>query len=415
MSRARLSRSPWRRAALLAIGMAMLSAASALAADQKNYAPGITDTEIKIGQTAPYSGPASAYAEVAKAELAYFQMINDRGGVNGRKITLISLDDGYSPPKTVERTRKLVEEDGVALIFSTIGTPTNLAIRKYLNDRKVPQLWSASGDDQFSDPKRFPWTTPNLPSYRSEGGLYGRYIAAERPNAKIAVLYQNDDFGKDLLQGMRDGLGAAASLIVATASYEVTDPAVDSQIVSLQDSGADTLFIAATPKFAAQAIRKVYDVGWRPERFLNLTGNSVAAVLTPAGLEKSIGLISALFAKDPTDPQWQADAGYQDWRAWMAKYRPDGDLLSNFNVAGYDDAMALVEILRRCGDDLSRDNIMKEATHLDHFAMPMLMPGVTINTSPDNFFPIKQARLARFDGKTWTAFGGVREADLPQR
>jgi len=416
MTRAQTSESSWMPAWVPAVCIVTLTVTSALAQGQRNYAPGVTDTEIKIGQTTPYSGPASAYSEIAKAELAYFHMINDQGGVNGRKITLISLDDGYSPPKAVEQTRQLVEEERVALIFGTTGTPTNLAIRKYLNDRQVPQLLIGSGDSQFSDPKHSPWTVPGLLSYRTEGTLYGRYIAAETPDAKIAVIYQNDDFGKDLLEGMRQGLGAAAAkLIVATASYEVTDPTVDSQIVTLQNSGADTLFIAATPKAAAQAIRKVYDVGWRPKRFLDLVGSSVAAVLTPAGLEKSIGLISVMWLKDPTDPRWQNDPAYKDWRAWMARYRPEGDLLSNFNVSGYSYAMALTQILKRCGDDLSRENIIKQATHIDHLTLPMLMPGVTINTSPEDFFPVKQAQLARFDGKTWAPFGSVLEAGLAQR
>jgi branched-chain amino acid transport system substrate-binding protein len=307
----------WAPAALLALVLAHPAEA------QKKYAPGVTDSEIKIGQTMPYSGPASAYGADGLAELAYFKMINEQGGINGRKINLISLDDGYSPPKTVEQTRRLVEQENVAFIFGSLGTPTNVAIQKYLNDRKVPQLFIATGGSRWADPAHFPWTLRFNPSYQMEGRIYAQYIRAHKPDAKVAVLYQNDDFGKDLLQGMKDGLGErSAEMIVAAISYEVTDPQVDSQIVSLQASGADTLFTAATPKFAAMSIRKVYDIGWRPLHFLNLTGNAITAVLMPAGIEKSIGIISAAYAKDATDPRWKDQPEYQAWL--VAEVPPDG-------------------------------------------------------------------------------------------
>jgi branched-chain amino acid transport system substrate-binding protein len=400
----------------MTIGAVVLAAASARAEDAKRYAPGVSDTEIRLGQTMPYSGPASVYGQIGKAEAAYIQMINDRGGVNGRKITLISLDDGYSPPKTVEQTRKLVEREQVAFIFSSLGTPTNLATRKYLNEHKVPQILTGTGADQFSDPEHYPWTTPYVPSYWTEGSVYGKYILAHKPDARIAVIYQNDDLGKDLLQGLRLGLGSAAPrLIVATASYEVTDPTVDSQIAALQGEGADTLFTAATPKFAAQAIRKVYDIGWRPLHFLNYTGSAVSAVLIPAGLEKSVGLISSAYQKDPTDPQWLDDPGYKEWRAWMAKYLPDANIAELYNVTGYTTAMMLVQVLKQCGDDLSRENIIRQATTMHELALPMLQPGIVASTSPSNFFPVKQMRLVRFDGRTWVPFGDAIDGRLTQR
>ena len=301
-------------------------------------------------------------------------------------------------------------------MFSTVGTPTNMAIRKYLNEHKVPQLWIGSGGDQFSDPQHFPWTVPFLPSYVTEGRVYGKDILANKPDAKIAVLYQNDDFGKDMVRGFREGLGAAApTMIVASQSYEVSDPTIDQQIVTLQGSGADTLFTAATPKFAAQAVRKVYDIGWQPLHFLDYVGSSVAAVLVPAGLEKSVGLISTAYLKDPTDPQWTDDPGYRQWRAWMAKYLPDGDVSDAFNVTGYTEAMVLVQLLKQCGDDLSRANIMRQATHITILSEPMLQPGITLTTTPEDYFPVKQMRLVRFDGKTWVPFGEVIDGRLTQR
>ncbi len=397
------------------LALAALLAGSAAAAD-KQYAPGITDTAIKFGQTVPLSGPASAYSQVGKAEVAYFHMINDQGGVNGRKLDLVMLDDGYSPPKTVEQTRKLVEEEKVAFLFSSVGTPTNMSVRAYLNEHKVPQLWIGSGSSKFDDPKHFPWTIAFLPSYLVEGRIYARYLLATKPDAKAAVLYQNDDFGKDLLQGFREAFGAQADQrIVATASYEVTDPTIDQQIVSLQGSGADVFFAIVTPKFSAQAIRKVHDLGWKPLYIVDYVGSSVAAALKPAGVEKAVGMISTAYVKDPTDPQWQNDADYKAWRAWMAKYMPDGDLDDAFNVTGYVTAEALVHILKACGDDLSRANIMAQATHLTKLALPMVEPGITMNTGPDDYVPVKEMRLVRFDGKTWVSFGEAIDGRLSQR
>ncbi|MCC7274585.1 MAG: ABC transporter substrate-binding protein [Alphaproteobacteria bacterium] len=386
----------------LALGVAL---AAAPAAAQKKYSPGATDTEIKVGNVNPYSGPASAYGAIGKAIGAYFQKINDEGGINGRKINYITLDDGYSPPKAVEQTRRLVEQDNVLLVFQPLGTPSNTAIQKYMNAKKVPQLFVATGATKWGDPKTYPWTMGWQPNYQTEGKIYARYILENKPNARIAVLYQNDDYGKDYLKGFKDGLGAKASLIVAEASYEVTDPTVDSQIVTLKGSGADTFFNITTPKFAAQAIRKVYDIDWKPLHFLNNVSNSVGSVLTPAGLEKAAGLISSYYLKDPTDPQWAKDPGYLEWLAWMKKYNPDGNLNDTFNVYGYTVAQTLVTVLKQCGDDLTRENVMKQAANLKAVTHPMLLPGITIDTGPNDFYPIEQMQLVRFNGKTWEAFG----------
>jgi branched-chain amino acid transport system substrate-binding protein len=389
-------------AALIAV--ALLLAFPAMA--QKNYAPGVSDTEIKIGQTMPYSGPASAYGTIGRAEAAYFAMVNDEGGVNGRKIKLISVDDGYSPPKTVEQIRRLVEQDGVAFIFQSVGAGNNVAIRKYLNDRGVPQLFIGAGSSEFDDPAHFHWTMSWQPNFRTETIIYAKYIMMQRPDAKIAVLYQNDDFGKDYVLGLRDGLGDRFDkMVVRTASYEATDPTVDSQIVQLQSSGADVLLDATTPKFAAQAIRKTYDIGWKPLHIMTYISGSIGAVLRPAGLEKSVGLISAVFLKDPNDPQWESDPAVADWRAWMAKHYSTGDLSDPANVYAYLEAQTLVHVLKQCGDNLSRENIMRQAANLHQLALPLLLPGMTLNTSPTDYRPIKQMQLARFDGKTWVRFG----------
>ena len=399
------------RGLVLACALAAVIAAQPAAAE-KRYAPGISDTEIKIGQTLPLSGPASAYGQIGRAEAAYFHMINDQGGINGRKITLIQLDDGYSPPKTVEQTRRLVEQDRVAFVFSSIGTPTNMSVLKYLNEKKVPQLWIGSGSSKFDDPKHFPWTIAFLPSYLVEGRIYARYLMQDKPDAKVAVLYQNDDYGKDILDGFRQGFGAAADKhIAATASYEVTDPTIDQQIVTLQASGANVFLAIATPKFSAQAIRKVYDIGWKPFYIVNFVGSAVAAALKPAGLEKAVGLVSTAYEKDPTDPSWQNDADYKAWRAWMAKYMPDGDVADLFNVTGYLEGAVLVHVLKECGDDLTRQNIMDHAASMN-FTPPMLQPGITMTTSPDDYVPVKQMRLVRFDGKTWVPFGNAIDGRL---
>jgi len=390
---------------LLLLGLvAGVAASTALA--EKKYDPGATDTEIKIGQTMVYSGSLSAYGTIGRSETAYFKMINDQGGINGRKINLISLDDAYSPPKTVEQIRRLVEQEEVLFIFQSLGTPTNTAIQKYLNAKKMPQLFVATGATKWGDPQNFPWTMGWQPNYQTEAHIYAKYLLQSKPGAKIAVLFQNDDYGKDYLKGIHDGLGSQADrLIVKEVSYEVTDPTVDSQIVTLQASGADTFVILATPKFAAQAIRKAYDIGWRPMTFINNVSASVATVLQPAGLEKSVGLITALYLKDPTDPQWENDPQMKNWLAWMKKYYPEGDVKDVNNVYGYALGQTLVQVLKQCGDDLTRQNIMTQAANLKNFEVSVLLPGIRINTNPTDFYPIEQVQLARFDGKRWVLFG----------
>ena len=384
------------------------SFAISTASAQKKYDPGATDTEIKVGHTNPYSGPASAYGAIGRAEAAYFKMINEQGGIKGRKINFMSLDDAYSPPRTVEQIRKLVEEEQVLFIFQSLGTPSNTAIHKYMNAKKVPHLFVATGATKWGDPEHFPWTMGWQPNYQSEAHLYAQYILKNRPAAKIAVLYQNDDYGKDYLKGLKDGLAdKAGQLIVAEASYETSDPTVDSQIVTLKGSGADTLLIFATPKFAAQAIRKTYDIGWRPLQFINNVSSSIAAVLQPAGLEKSIGLIVGYYLKDPLDPQWKNDAGVKAFLDWIKKYNPDADPADNLVYYGYSAAQTLVQVLNQCGDDLTRENIMRQAASLKDLTLPLLLPGIKINTSPTDFYPIDQIQLARFDGKRWVLFGEV--------
>jgi branched-chain amino acid transport system substrate-binding protein len=387
---------------------AALIAASGLALAAGQYGPGASDSEIKIGNTDAYSGPASAYGTIAKAESAFFAALNEQGGVNGRKINFISRDDGYSPPKTVELVRKLVEEDQVLLTFNILGTPPNTAVQGYLNDNKVPQLFIATGADKWNDPKNHPWTMGWQPSYRIEARIYGRYILKNMPNAKVAVLYQNDDFGKDYLNGLREGLGAQADkMIVATKSYETTDPTVDSQVVALQGSGADVLLTAATPKFAAQAIRKVYDIGWKPAHFLTNVSVSVGSVMKPAGPEKGVGIISAGYLKDPTDPQWQSSQEYKDWLEWMKKNYSSGSLSDINNVYGYTASQTMVAVLKAAGDNLTRENVMKEAANIHDLKLPMLLPGITVSTSATDFAPIKQMQLMKFDGETWKLFGEV--------
>jgi branched-chain amino acid transport system substrate-binding protein len=393
-----------RALALAAVFLVLPIAGGALAEN----GPGVTDTEIKIGSTNPYSGPASAYGTIGRAEAAYFKMINDQGGINGRKINFISLDDGYSPPRTVEQIRKLVEEERVLFLAGTLGTPTNSAIHKYINVKKVPHIFVNTGATKWGDPKHFPWTMGFNLSYTAEGDIYAKYILANKPDAKIAILYQNDDYGKDYVKGLKDGLGdKAAKMIVAEASYEVTDPTVDSQIVTLQASGADTFFDVTTPKFAAQAIRKAYDIGWKPLHILNNVSASVGAVLTPAGLDKSVGLITAIYLIDPADPQWKNNPAFKAYKAWFEKYFPDGNINDGFNVNGYVIAEGVVQILKMCGDDLSRENVMKQMASLKDLEVPMMLPGITWSTGPDDFFLIESAQLARFDGKEWKLFGKV--------
>ena len=396
------------RIAAFATAVIAFAATTGSALAQKKHDTGATDTEIKIGNIMPYSGPASAYGVIGKTEEAYFNKINAEGGINGRKITFISYDDAYSPPKAVEQARKLVESDEVLLIFNSLGTPSNSAIEKYMNAKKVPQLFVATGATKWNDPKDFPWTMGWQPSYQSEARIYAKYLMKEKPNAKIAVLYQNDDFGKDYLIGLREGLGAKAdTMIVATKTYETTDPTVDSQIVALQGSGADTLLTAAVPKFAAQAIRKVFDIGWKPTNFLTNVSASVGAVLKPAGPEKGIGIISAGYLKEPTDPQWANTPEYKEWLDWMKKYNAAGNLTDNNNVTGYSVAQTMVAVLRACGDNLTRENVMKQAASLHDLKLPMLLPGIVISTSETDFAPVKQMQLMKFDGTTWQFFGDV--------
>jgi branched-chain amino acid transport system substrate-binding protein len=383
----------------LALAAPFLSIGPARAA--KQYGPGVTDTEIKIGNTCFYSGPASSYGTIGKSEAAYFRMLNDQGGVNGRKINFISYDDAYSPPKTVEQTRRLVEQDGVLLMLNPLGTPTNSAIQHYLNEKKVPQLFVATGATKWDDPKHFPWTIGWQPNYQSEGRAYAAYILEHKPDGKIGVLYQNDDFGKDYLKGVRDGLGEKAKTIAVAASYETTDPTVDSQVIGIKSAGCDVFVNAAIPKFAAQSIRKAAELEWKPLHI----GNSVAATLKPAGLDKSKDIVSDFYLKDPTDPQWKDDQGYKDWVAFMDKYYPEGDKTDGGNVIGPCFAQTFVQVLKQCGDDLTRENIMKEAANLHDFRVPMLLPGITINTSPTDFAPIKQIQMGRFDGERWRLFG----------
>jgi branched-chain amino acid transport system substrate-binding protein len=384
----------------------LLAAAPALA--QKKYDPGATDAEIKIGGIMPYSGPASAYGAIGKAETAYFKMINEQGGINGRKINFISLDDGYSPPKTVEMARRLVEQDEVLLIFNSLGTPPNSAIHKYMNDKKVPQLFVATGASKWNDPNGHPWTMGWQPNYQTEAKIYAADILKNKPNAKIAVLYQNDDYGKDYLTGFKEGLGdKAAKLIVKEVSCETTDPTVDSQIVALKASGADVFFNITTPKFAAMAVRKAYDIDWHPLQYLNNVSNSMGSVLTPAGLDKSVGLVSTQYLKDPSDKAWDNDAGVKEWRAFMAKYYPDGNLADISNVVGYSVAQTMVQVLKQCGDNLTRENVMKQAANLKDLQLPMLLPGVKIGTGPADFAPIEAMQLSRFDGKQWERFGNI--------
>jgi branched-chain amino acid transport system substrate-binding protein len=390
---------------VLGVVIALICGANALA--EKEYGPGVTDAEIKLGQTMPYSGPASAYGAIGKAELAYFQMVNDHGGINGRKVNLISLDDAYSPPRAVEQVRKLVEEDQVLALFQNLGTPSNSAIHRYVNAKKVPHLFIATGATKWGDPKNFPWTIGFQPSYQIEAHIYAKYILKNKPAAKIAVLYQNDDYGKDYLKGLKDGLGDKDSMIVAEASYEVSDPTVDSQIVTLKSSGADVMFTVATPKFAAQAIRKVYDIGWKPLHFVNNVASSVGAVLSPAGLDKSVGLITALYMKDPTDPQWVKDPGMQGWREFMNKYMADANQADFNYVYGYGAAQLMTMVLKSCGDDLTRENLMKQAASVKDVTLDVTLPGIKYNTGPDDYFLVKQLQLARFDGKRWALFGDV--------
>jgi branched-chain amino acid transport system substrate-binding protein len=396
------------RRTFLQSGAAAAALTATAGSGRAENAPGVTDTEIKIGQTMPYSGPASAYGVIGRTEGAYFKMINEQGGINGRKINLISLDDGYSPPKTVEQVRRLVEEEKVAFLFQTLGTPPNTAIRPYCNENKIPQLFVSSGAAKWNDPTHFPWTIGYNPNYQTEAHIYAQHILATKPDGKIGVLYANDDFGKDYLIGLKDGLGADhAGMIVKEASYENSEPTVDSQIVTLQGSSADILLIAATPKFAAQAIRKSYDLGWGAVRYLSNVSPSIATVLKPAGLDKSKGLITAYYGKDPTDARWKDAPDLKAWKAFCDKYLSANEFIDANATYGYSAATVMVQVLKQCGNDLSRDNVMKQAANLKDFEPPMVLPGMKINTSPTNFSPIRQMQLASFDGASWQLFGDL--------
>ena len=397
-------------AGILLAGLAALAPAGAATAQT---VVGVTPTEIKIGHTNPYSGNASAYGTIGKTIAAYFKKVNDEGGVNGRKINFISYDDGYSPPKTVEMIRKLVEQDQVAFVFQTLGTPPNTAIQKYLNQQKVPQLFVATGATKWNDPKNFPWTMGYQPNYQTEGRVYAAYALSHVKDAKIGILYQNDDYGKDYLKGFEDGLGEAnKKLIVMKQSYEVTDPTIDSQVVNLKNSGANVFFNITTPKFAAQAIKKAHEIGWKPMHFLNNVSASVGAVIKPAGYENAQDIISAAYLKDPSDKQWDNDPGMKEFYAFMAKDFPEGDKLDGGTVVGYGVAQTLVQVLKQCGDNLTRENVMKQAASLKDFRTEVLLPGIKINTSPTDFAPLSSLQLMKFKGEKWDLFGDVISADV---
>jgi branched-chain amino acid transport system substrate-binding protein len=401
-----------RRVAFAAAALAGALAAAPAEA-QKKYGPGASDAEIKIGNINPYSGPASAYGLIGKTIGAYFKKVNADGGVNGRKINYISYDDHYSPPKAVEQARKLVESDEVLLIFQSLGTPSNTAIQKYMNSKKVPQLFVATGATKWGDPKNFPWTMGWQPTYQSEGRIYAKFLLTNHPNAKIGILYQNDDYGKDYVKGLKDGLGdKAKTMIVAEVPYETADPTVDSQMVRLKASGADVFFNVTTPKFAAQAIKKAAEIGWQPVHLLNNVSQSVGSVLKPAGLENAKGIYSSYYLKDANDPQWQDDAAMKEWRAFMDKYFPEGDKTSSFTTYGYAVAQTLHEVLKQCGDDLTRENVMKQAANLKSLQVGLLLPGIKISTSPDDYYPIEQMQMQRFNGERWEPVGDVMSGEV---
>jgi branched-chain amino acid transport system substrate-binding protein len=399
---------PWSMIVAVTVVMALAGTPSAA---QKKYGPGVTDSEIKIGNIMPYSGPASAYGEIGKAEAAYVRKVNDAGGVNGRKINFISFDDAYSPPKTVEQARKLVESDEVLLIFQSLGTAQNTAIERYMNSKKVPQLFVATGATKWNDPQHFPWTMGWQPSYQSEAHIYAQYLIKAHPQGKVGVLYQNDDYGKDYLKGLKDRLKGKMQ-IVAEAPYETTDATVDSQIINLKASGADIVFNVATPKFAAQAIKKIAELGWKPVHLLNNISNSVGSVLKPAGFDNAKGVLSTAYSKDPTDATWKDDPAYKEWLAFMDKYYPDGDKTSTLTVYGYLVAQTLVAVLKQSGDNLTRDNVMKQAANLKNLELGMLLPGMTINTGPNDFAPIKQMQMEQFNGERFELFGPIMSGEV---
>ena len=393
------------------VSSAAILSASSVAFAQKKYDDGATDKEIKIGNTNPYSGPASAYGVIGKTIEAYWKSVNEAGGINGRMVNFITLDDGYSPPKTVEVVRQLVEQEKVLCVFQTLGTPTNTAIHKYMNQKKVPQLFVATGASKWGNPKEFPWTMGFQPDYHTEAVIYAKHMLANVKDAKIAVLMQNDDYGKDYYEGLRDGLGKDVGRIVKQVSYETTDPTVDSQIIQLKDSGANTFFNIAIPKFAAQAIRKAADIGWKPAHYLNNVSSSVASTIKPAGFENSQGILTAQYLMDPTDKQWDDNADMKMWRAWMAKSNPLANLTDASNVYAHAVSFLMHETLKKCGDNLTRENVMKQAANHQKLRVPLLLPGITVSTSPTDFYPVQAVQLSRFKGETWDLFGNVLHAE----
>src|SRR5258707_362783 len=402
-----------KKLTILSVALSVVAASGDVALAQKKYDAGATDTEITIGNIVPYSGPAFAYGIIGRTESAYFKKINEAGGINGRKIKFVSYDDAYSPPKTVEQARKLVESDEVLLVFNSLGTPPNTAIQKYMNAKKVPQLFVATGATKWNDPKEFPWTMGWQPNYQSESQIYAKYILKALPNAKIAILYQNDDYGKDYVKGLKDGLGAkAASMIVADESYESRQPTIDSNIVTLKSTSADVFFNVTTPKFAAQAIKKMAEIEWQPLHFLNNVSSSIGSVMKPAGFENSQNIISSNYLKDPTDPQWKDDAGMKAWNAFLDKYYPEANRADLSVMYAYTVAQGLVHVLKNCGDNLTRENIMKQAASIKDLELGGLLPGVKVNTSATDFAPLSQLQLMRFKGETWERFGDIISADV---
>ena len=400
-----------RRTFVAGASAAALLTGKGVAFAQKKYDEGASDAEIKIGHTNPYSGPASAYGVIGKTEAIYFRMVNEQGGINGRKINFITYDDGYSPPKTVELVRQLVEQDKVLCTFNTLGTPTNTAIHKYMNQKKVPMLFVATGASKWGDPKNFPWTMGYQPDYHTEAVIYAKHLLANVKDAKIGVLMQNDDYGKDYYEGMREGLGKEVGRIAKHVTYEVTDPTVDSQVIQLKDSGANVFFNIATPKAAAQAIRKVGDLGWKPAQYLNNVSASVGSVMKPAGFENSQGIITAQYLMDPTDKQWDSNDDMKKWREWMGKWMPGANMSDANHVFGFAVSTLMHETLKKCGDDLTRENVMRQAANYQKFKLLMLIPGITINTSPTDYYPIQSVKLARFKGESWDLFGDIMSAE----
>jgi branched-chain amino acid transport system substrate-binding protein len=400
-----------RRGFLGGVSTAAVLSASGVAFGQKKYDDGASDTEIKIGHCCPYSGPASAYGVIGKLHQAYWKAVNDAGGINGRKVNFITLDDGYSPPKTVEVVRQLVEQEKVLLLYQTLGTPTNTAIHKYVNQKKIPHLYISTGASKWGDPKHFPWTMGFQPDYHTEGAIYAKHMLATVKDAKVGILMQNDDYGKDYVDGFKEGLGKETDRIAKHVTYEVTDPTVDSQVIQLKDSGANVFFNVSTPKFAAQAIRKAGDIGWRPTQYLNNVSASVASVIKPAGYEASQGILTAQYLKDPTDKQWDDSADMKTWRAWMDKNMPGANQADANYTFAYSVSSLMLETLKRCGDTLTRENVMKQAAGFKKFELPIVLPGITISTSPDDYYPIQAVQLARFKGESWELFGDVMHAE----